>query len=196
VCSLQNFNKLNGGFNGTLSKLLNNRSVDQKLSILTRMYNYFPEALSDEKWSELFQLCQKDQISEKSLLSIIMSKKPTIENDLMMLIAQLVCGEVKIALDCCRELSALSSQELESLPPTLRDRLLFLAYESKGLNRENLIDLIKKRTLPRKDVCERCNDSWPVFEALYWSLRKSGVDMFILEKLWMHIFPSKDNKKS
>lgn len=196
VCSLQNFNKLNGGFHGTLSKLLNNRSVDQKLSILTRMYNYFPEALSDEKWSELFQFCQKDQISDKSLLSIIMSKKPTRENDLMMLIAQLVCGEVKIALDCCRELSALSSQELESLPPTLRDRLLFLAYESKGLNRENLIDLIKKRTLPRKDVCERCNDSWPVFEAIYWSLRKSGVDMFILEKLWMHIFPSKDNKKS
>jgi hypothetical protein len=90
-----------------------------------------------------------------------------------MFISNLACGEVKIALDCCRELGSISQENRKHLPKTLGDRLQIFAFFKKNQVRE----------IERIDICQKCQDTWLVFEALYWALRESGLNMALTEKL-------------
>jgi hypothetical protein len=186
VCpeSIANYNKIRGDFVHMLGTLHSTRSkVNDRILILSVVKRFFSNALSNKKWDELFDHFQEDQVTENSLMRIVAGKESTKKQALMMALCYLPCGEVKIALDCCRELGTFSPKQLQSLPKTLGERLLFSAFQPVEDYDEKVRAQLKSHQLPGMDICQKCKDLWPVFEALYWSIRECGLDMSVIEKL-------------
>ncbi len=193
--NITNFNKIRGDFVNTLATMHSSRpKADDRMHVLSLFYRFFPDALSLKKWNALFDHFREDQVSQKSLMGIVMEGNCSKEQALMMSLCYLPCGEVKIALDCCRELNTYSKEQVQGLPKTLGERLLFSAFQPIGKYDEKVRAQLKKQELPRMDICQKCKDLWPVFESLYWSIRKCGLDLSIIEKLDHHILQSQ--KKS
>lgn len=189
--NITNINKIRGDFVNTLATMHCTRpKVDDRMHVLSVLYRFFPDALSFKRWNALFHHFREDQVSQKSLMNIVMEENCTKEQALMMSLCYLPCGEVKIALDCCRELHTFSIEQGQGLPKTLGERLLFSAFQPIGKYDEKVRAQLKKQELPRMDICQKCKDLWPVFESLYWSIRKCGIDLSVIEKLDHHIIRS------
>ncbi len=186
--TITNFNKIRGDFVNTLATMHSTRpKVDDRMHVLSLFYRFFPDALSLKKWNALFHHFREDQVSQKSLMSIVMEGNCTKDQVLMMSLCYLPCGEIKIALDCCRELNIFTKEQVHGLPKTLGERLLFSAFQPIGKYDEKVRAELKTQELPRMDICQKCKDLWPVFESLYWSIRKCGIDLSVIEKLDHHI---------
>jgi len=179
--NISNFNKIRGDFVKFLGELHQTRpKVKDRMLILSLLYRNFSKALPYKKWVALFHLFQNDRVSQQELMEIVMEGKCTKEQGMMMLLCHLPCGEVKIALDCCRELSPSSRQN----QCTLGERLQFSAFKADdNINQSTTV----KQGLSPIDICQKCHDLWPVFETLYWSLKTSGIDMSLIENLDKHV---------
>jgi hypothetical protein len=173
-----------GNFVNLLVTLMNIRSdFDNRKTVLSVIHRLLDSALPTEKWNRLFHLIQNDHISEEEMLSIVMDGKATNAQLAAMSVSFWFCGEGKIALDCCVELGSYSRKQLQNLPKTLGARLSFSAVQFREKQDEEKAARIGKHQVSYLKICQRCQETWPIFEALYWSLRKTGINMLFLDNL-------------
>jgi len=92
-----------------------------------------------------------------------------------MSLSSVFCGEIKIALDICRDLGSLSVEKRKLLPKTMGERLKISAFTTE---QERM-----SRVRRRMEICTKCREMWPILEALYWSVRVSGMDISAIERL-------------
>jgi len=175
--------------------------------LFDQLYHLFPEMFPKEKWealSELFQSSHlmdggrfRDAVYEKIFRDYYLKDSQA----LMMTIAMLTCGEVKVALDCCREAGNLSLEQRSTLSQTLRERLHFstirisipLAGHKLTRSMVNQSDHVEKITqigqctVASLNICDKCISLWPVFEAMYWAILKSGFNIAAMEDLEDHL---------
>jgi hypothetical protein len=153
-----------------------------------------------EKWKAFYSLFVNDTSMNtfRDTLQSITYPVNAIKGQVSMTLSRLTCGEVKIFLDCCRDLGKMTIEERESLPATLQDRFEFLAAKPKDtMTTQNpSIDhsdkpsqhilnsaQIGNQEVDLMDLCLKCKDLWAVYEAVYWGFRKSDLDLTALEKL-------------
>lgn len=176
VSHFTDFNKVRGDFCARVVKLFATRpDAAKRTFILSRMQKYFPDALPEEKWKQLFKLVDKKTVSQQDVAAVVMNGKSTCDQLIAMSTAVANCGEFKIALEFCRELSILPEESQKLLPKTLGERLEIYAFKS-----QQNVDSGKRE---RMRICERCCQLWNVYEALYWSIRSSGLNLSMIEKL-------------
>jgi hypothetical protein len=79
---------------------------------------------------------EQSSTSFEEIKHLVLSEKITSSEATAMFISTLARGEVKIALDCCRELGFISQENRKHLPQTLGDRLQIFAFIKKHQVRE------------------------------------------------------------
>lgn len=171
--SFKDFTKTTSEFAYYLEYLLKKRmTVESRIFILKELRFYFPAALTDAQWEQIYQLMDQPLITRDDLFPYVVSGEITREGLIARSLCRVSCGEMKIALDYSRQLGTLSLAEREQLPPTLRERLEFAAIYALKDHKEELTEI---------PVCEKCREMWPALEALYWAVRESGLDLKQIE---------------
>lgn len=162
-----NFTQIKEGFVHELHTLHGARPEDRQF-YLEQVRKSFSAALPADKWVELAKLFERSSITKDQLMKTLGDFQTTPEAAAAMSLAHLPCGEMKIALECCEETGALPLERREALPSTLGARLQFAAFNPRGAK--------------RVDICHKCKEIWPAYEALYWAVRESGLNMQQLRK--------------
>ncbi|HSX38529.1 MAG TPA: hypothetical protein VLE95_06835 [Chlamydiales bacterium] len=170
-------------FAGRVGNIFGIHDQDQKQEYFLRFKKYFELALTQKKWNDLeavmgnrkwshqINLASKDV---EDILSIISDDDPvTPKAQITMWLATFACGEPKIALEYCRELSLLSTEEKEQLPATLGERLELSSFKSNRQTGE----------IDSKVICIKCLHSWVLLESFYWAIRQTGVELGTIEQL-------------
>ncbi|MDF2577772.1 MAG: hypothetical protein K0S74_1256 [Chlamydiales bacterium] len=148
---------------------------------LCKMYRLFPKALAECQWQQLVTLFRKEQPLQEEIIAIVEGNELTQEQAINMIVYNWNCGEAEIALNSCRDLPKLLAQNPVDLPGTLGERLFFSAF--LPTEKINLEEFVGQQELIQIDPCKKCQQLWPIYEALYWSIRQSGLDMHLLEQL-------------
>lgn len=176
VSHFTDFNKVRGLFCQQMFNLVVKKpDAKDRMSILSCMQKHFQEALPEKKWKQLFTIVDKGTFTHQDFLSVVMSDKSTYDQLIAMALATANCGEFKILLELCRELNFLSEESLKLLPKTLGERLEIYAFRAEHTEETGKRKQIK--------ICEKCRQLWTVFEALYWSVRNSGLNLSAIENL-------------
>lgn len=171
ISRFTDLDKTQRDFVNTLINLFSSDSdFELNRSGLNVLHNYHPSALPSEKWKELYRLAAEEisPIPQRMLLNIVIGHESTDQEAVAMALTHLPCGEVKIALDRC--LNAYTAP----YKTTLGSQLKFAAYQ------------ITQGGVCRLDICTKCRQTWPAFEALYWSIAESGLNMDIIAKMNMN----------
>lgn len=116
-------------------------------------------------------------------------------------------GEQKIVFDCLREMGKLSAAERQTLPHSLRERFSFYTVkpEDTKTTQNPSKDYREKPSAHHTgrhenqahelDLYGKCIDLWPTYEALYWGIQHSGLDLEEFEKLECKIQAAHQQKK-
>lgn len=166
VSQFLDVNFVRGRFNWKLHRLFSTRTAEARIELFHDLKAYFPHALEYEQWCALYRLLDRPVISDADINAAIASCKSTQDQVMAMAVSNMTCGEIRVALDYCRDPHKPSH--------TLGAQVQFLTVLE---NNDGLRDI---QEIP---TCERCVQSWPALEAVYWALKESGLDLTAIEKL-------------
>lgn len=186
---LNDQNKIMGDFIHLLFVLHQTRTkaLDKKI-VMLKFQRLFDKMLPPEIWDDLLNYFQSEKHDQKEFLNIFKNFCPSRTQLVMMSLANLCCGEMKIAIDRCTKLGRLSSEERQNCPETLGERLFFSAHHphirsSKQIAHKGKLVNLNNREFVEMDICQKCHELWPIMEALYRSIKISGLDISEMEKL-------------